>query len=363
MPVGVDADVVRAVQLLALEVRSARISRDAVGALAHERARHVLADEQVEVGVVASSRCTCSTGSSTSTTVPSGVYLAPHVARHVGEEEVLLARVPDRPLREREAGRELLDLRAFLDELVDRVRLRLDPEACLGARHRAPFRRRNDSRSSDSNTLARAWQRAAATALRRARSRPRRAGELVAGRRARRTATRGAIDLGRRRPERRRRWPPSTARRGRRRRRARSTTWRQTRRQWLGRSRLDRGDDSSVRGPDAVAGRARTRQRPTLPRATSTAHAARAAARPPCAMPSRQSCESGARLRTRRRRQHVASASSDGGRDERGSRLGAAVEARPSAPSARTSVSGRPAMADSASAHGPRTTRPRTGRP
>ena len=37
--------------------------------------------------------------------------------------------MPDRPLGEREARGDPLDLRPFLDELVDRVRLRLDAEA------------------------------------------------------------------------------------------------------------------------------------------------------------------------------------------------------------------------------------------
>src|SRR5262249_57617734 len=49
--VRVDDDVVRRVELLALVVRCDRLARS-VGMLANYRARHVLADEQVEVGVV-----------------------------------------------------------------------------------------------------------------------------------------------------------------------------------------------------------------------------------------------------------------------------------------------------------------------
>ena len=139
----VDADVVRAVQLLALELLGDDLARP-VRALAHERARHVLADEQVEIGVVGHPVALVRE-------VPDlddravGRVLAPDVAGHVREEQVVLRRVPDRPLREREAGRDPLDLRALLDELVDRVRLRLDAEAGFGARHRAPFRLRECS--------------------------------------------------------------------------------------------------------------------------------------------------------------------------------------------------------------------------
>ena len=75
----------------------------------------------------------------TSTTVPSGVYLR-RTSPGMSEERGLMVRVQDQVLREREAGRHPLDLRPFLDELVDRVRLRLDAEARFRARHRAPFR-------------------------------------------------------------------------------------------------------------------------------------------------------------------------------------------------------------------------------
>ena len=131
--VRADADVVRAVELLALVVvgEQSRARRPAARA---QRARDVLADEQVEVVRRRSSRCTCTTGRITSTTAPSdGVYLPPDVAGHVGEEQVVLRRVPDRPLGEGEARREALDLGALLDELVDRVRSRVD------SRHSCPL--------------------------------------------------------------------------------------------------------------------------------------------------------------------------------------------------------------------------------
>ena len=136
--VRVHADVVRAVQLLALELLGDDLARS-VRALLHERARDVLADEQVEVGVVRHPVALVREVPHLDDRAVRRV-LAPHVTRHVREEEVMLLRVPDRPLREREAGCHPLDLRSLLDELVDRVRLRFDAEACLGARHRAPFR-------------------------------------------------------------------------------------------------------------------------------------------------------------------------------------------------------------------------------
>ena len=123
-PVRADGDVVRAVQVLALVVERERLAH-AVGALAHERARDVLADEQVEVRVeghpVALERRVPDLGHRAVQR-----DLPPDVGRHVGEVEDLLRRVPDRPLGEGESGCELLDGGALLDELVDRVRLRFD---------------------------------------------------------------------------------------------------------------------------------------------------------------------------------------------------------------------------------------------
>ena len=94
----------------------------------------MLADEQVEIGVehhpVALERGVPDLGH--------GAVerdLAANVRRHVGEVEHLLDGVPDRALRERESRRELLDTRALLDEVVDRVRFRVDSGHCV-----VPFR-------------------------------------------------------------------------------------------------------------------------------------------------------------------------------------------------------------------------------
>ncbi len=144
----VDADVVRAVELLALELLGDDLARP-VRALANQRARDVLADEQVQVGVVGHPVALVREVPDLDDRAVRRV-LAPHVAGHVREQEVVLRRMPDRPLGEGEAGRELLDLRAFLHELVDRIRLRLDAEAGFGARHPCPLSSRECR--CDSNT-------------------------------------------------------------------------------------------------------------------------------------------------------------------------------------------------------------------
>ena len=85
----------------------------------------VLADDQVEVVVerhpVALERRLPHLGHR-----PVERHLAADVGRHVGEVENLLLGMPDRPLREREPGRELLDTGALFDQVVDRVRVRDD---------------------------------------------------------------------------------------------------------------------------------------------------------------------------------------------------------------------------------------------
>src|SRR3954452_14254118 len=112
--VRADGHVVRAVEVLALPVKRESLSH-AVAALPYERARDVLADEEIEVrvehhavaleGRIADFRH-----------VAVERDLAADVRRHVGEVEHLLLRVPDRPFGEREPRRELLDTRALLDE-------------------------------------------------------------------------------------------------------------------------------------------------------------------------------------------------------------------------------------------------------
>src|SRR5262249_31100119 len=131
-PVGLDAHIVRAVQLLALVVRrkdlAARVL--AVGGHAHERARRVLADDQPAVGVerhpvalvARAEHLLDATG-----LVPA----PPRVAGHVREEQELLLRVPDRPLGEGEAGAEPLHLDVLVDEARELVRPHVNAHALL----------------------------------------------------------------------------------------------------------------------------------------------------------------------------------------------------------------------------------------
>ena len=59
----------------------------------------------------------------TSTTPPSALHLPADIAGHVAEQQMVLGRMPDRAFREREAGRQLLDLDVRIDELVQFVGL------------------------------------------------------------------------------------------------------------------------------------------------------------------------------------------------------------------------------------------------
>ena len=64
------------------------------------------------------------------TTDPDDITAVIDRSKHVAEEEVVLLRVPDRPLGEGEASRQPLDRRPLLHELVDRVRLGVDTRHC-----------------------------------------------------------------------------------------------------------------------------------------------------------------------------------------------------------------------------------------
>ena len=100
----------------------ASASRVAVGVLADERARRVLADEQVALGVVDDPVGLVGGPHD----LGDAVCLAPapaHVAGHVAEQQELARGVPDRPLGEGEPGAEPLDLRVLVDELAQRVGL------------------------------------------------------------------------------------------------------------------------------------------------------------------------------------------------------------------------------------------------
>ena len=120
--VGVDDDVVRAVQLLALVVRREHLAAAPrpVGVEPDDAGRGVLAHDQAPVRVerhpvalVARLR-----------DLADAALLVPapaSVAGHVRKEEEAAARVPDRSLGEGEAGAQLLYLDIGIDEVVEPV--------------------------------------------------------------------------------------------------------------------------------------------------------------------------------------------------------------------------------------------------
>ena len=90
----------------------------AVGALAHQARGRVLADDQVEVGVIGHAVALVRRPhdlAHAAALVPA----AAHVGRHVGEQQIVIDRVPDRPFGEGEAGAELADRRIDVDQMLE----------------------------------------------------------------------------------------------------------------------------------------------------------------------------------------------------------------------------------------------------
>ena len=115
--VGADADVVRAVEFLAVEMGRENFAPP-VWPFAHQRGRRMLADDQVEIGVVGHAvafvgrpphfrNASC------------GVPAAAHVGRHVREQKVVVDRMPDRTLGEGEPGSDLTDRRVRIDQFLE----------------------------------------------------------------------------------------------------------------------------------------------------------------------------------------------------------------------------------------------------
>ena len=112
--VGAHADVVRAVELLALEVRGEDLAA-AVRRKAHEARRRVLADDEVQVRVVG--HAVALVRGAHDLAHPARLVPPPaHVAGHVGEQQVVLGGVPERPLGEDEARADLPDRCVGIDE-------------------------------------------------------------------------------------------------------------------------------------------------------------------------------------------------------------------------------------------------------
>jgi len=111
------ADIVRAVEFLVVEVRGEHVAA-AIGALADQRRRGMLADDQVKVGVIGhaiafvrrtpdlddAARCVPATA---------------NVAGHVRKQQIMIDRMPDRPLGEGEAAAELADRRIGVDQFLE----------------------------------------------------------------------------------------------------------------------------------------------------------------------------------------------------------------------------------------------------
>ena len=112
--VGAHADVVGAVELLALEVGGEDLAA-AVRGQAHEARRRVLADDEVQVRVIG--HAVALVRGARDLAHPAGLVPPPsHVTGHVGEQQVVLGRVPERTLGEREAGADLPHRRVGVDE-------------------------------------------------------------------------------------------------------------------------------------------------------------------------------------------------------------------------------------------------------
>ena len=108
------ADIVRAVELLIFEMRGDHLA-PSVGPLADQRRGGVLADDEIELGVVGHAvafvRRTLDLDDAAL-----GIPSPPHIAGHVREQQIVMDRMPDRPLREVETGADLADRRVGVDQ-------------------------------------------------------------------------------------------------------------------------------------------------------------------------------------------------------------------------------------------------------
>ena len=144
--VALDHDVVGAVELPALVVGGEHLApaAPAVGVHAHDRARDVLADD--EPPVVVDRHPVALVGRVGDLGDPRVRVPAPaHVAGHVAEEQEAVG-VPDRPLGEGEAGPDLLDLGALVDQLAEGVRFDLDSHGDPSPNYRLPATGREPNR-------------------------------------------------------------------------------------------------------------------------------------------------------------------------------------------------------------------------
>ena len=115
--VGAHADIVRRIELLPVEMRREHLAPP-VRPLAHQARCRVLADDQVQVGVIGHAVVLVRRPPHLAHAA-ARVPAPPHVGRHVGEQEIMIDRMPDRPFGEGEAGAELADRRIDVDQLLE----------------------------------------------------------------------------------------------------------------------------------------------------------------------------------------------------------------------------------------------------
>ena len=108
------ADIVRAVELLALEVRREDFAAAIV--LANEARGRVLADDQAETGVVGHAVALVGRLHHLAHAAAL-VVAAAHVGGHVGEQQKLIARMPDRAFGEGESAGQPFDRRFEIDQV------------------------------------------------------------------------------------------------------------------------------------------------------------------------------------------------------------------------------------------------------
>ena len=108
------ADIVRAVELLIFEMRGDHLA-PSVGPLADQGRGGVLADDQIELGVighaVAFVRRTLDLDDAAL-----GIPSPAHIAGHIRKQQIVMDRMPDRPLREVKTGADLADRRVRVDQ-------------------------------------------------------------------------------------------------------------------------------------------------------------------------------------------------------------------------------------------------------
>ena len=107
-------DIVRAVKLLILEMRGDHLA-PSIGTLADQGRGGMLADDQVEFGVIGHAVALVRRTLDLDDAAP-GVPSPADIARHVGEQQIVMDRMPDRAFREVKTRADLADRRVGVDQ-------------------------------------------------------------------------------------------------------------------------------------------------------------------------------------------------------------------------------------------------------